>query len=227
MKRNANGFTLIELLMVLGVMSVLMGMLMPSVGAIREKAQRMATGQKLRQIGLAVSTYQSITGRSLVAADLGEWMAELASETGLREGKIYIHEEDALLAAVGESIPLVVVRPGSEGDWVPIDGFDRWPIGIAVASGVGPAVNPSSTPIVWTRGLQTNGRWAGFADSRPGVYGSEGGFIAFLDGHVEFYNDLNKEGGQLIHYTEGTPTGDIQEALPPGAVVYDFLGRVF
>ena len=110
--------------MVLGVMAILMGMLAPAVGMIREKAQRMATAQKLRQIGMAVATYQSLTGRSLAGSDLGDWMSRLAAETGVREGGLYIFKEDPLLSQQTESIPPVLVQPAENGDWEEIKGFE-------------------------------------------------------------------------------------------------------
>ena len=85
----------------------------------------------------------------------------------------------------------------------------------------------STTPIAWTRGLNANGVWQHFESSRPGVYGSEGGFIVFLDGHVEFFRNLTTDGGQLIDYIDGTRTSNIQDAVSPGARAYDFLGQVF
>lgn len=227
MEQKRSGFSLIELLMVLGVMTILMGMLIPSVGVVREKAQRMATGQKLRQIGIAVATYQSSTGRSLSGVDLGDWMARLASETGVRDGELYIFKEDPLLSQVTGEIPPVLVQPGANGRWEEVQGFEDWPIGVAVASGLNPMANASTTPVAWTRGLQPDGRWQGPDGNRPGIYGDDGGYIVFLDGHIEFHNDLSRDGGRLVHHQTGTPTADIREAIGPGAVVYDFLGKVF
>jgi len=227
MSKRHSGFSLIELLMVLGVMAILMGMLVPSVGIVREKAQRMATGQKLRQIGLAVATYQSVTGQSLKGSDLGDWMARLASETGVREGKLYIFEEDPLLAAAADSIPPVLVKPGKGGDWEEVEGFEDWPIGVAVVSGLNLMSNPSTTPVAWTRGLASSGKWQDYSGQRPGIYGSKGGFIVFLDGHVEYHTDLARGGGQLVDFSDGSRTADIRQAIGPGTTVFDFLGRVF
>ena len=226
MKKN-RGFSLIELLMGLGVMAILMGMLAPAVGVIREKAQRMATAQKRRQIGIAVATYQSLTGRSLAAADLGDWMSRLAAETGLRESEVFLFDEDPLMAQVTSAMPPVLVRPVGDGTWTEIAGFEDWPIGITVVSGLQPGANPSTTPVAWTRGLTTSGTWQHAGAARPGVYGSEGGYVVFLDGHVEFYRNLADQGGQLVHFTEGTPTGNIREAVNPGARAYDFLGQAW
>lgn len=225
--KTGRGFSLIELLMVLGVMAILMGMLAPAVGVIRQKAQRMATAQKMRQIGLAVATYRSLTGRSLVAADLGDWMARLASETGVRDGELYIFNEDPLLSLQTKSVPPVLVVPGDNGKWEEIDGFENWPIGVTVVSGLAMDANPSTTPIAWTRGLGTDGQWQHLSSSRPGVYGSEGGFIVFLDGRVEFFRNLGEDGGRLVHFEDGTRTSDIRDAVSPGARAFDFLGQVF
>lgn len=213
--------------MVLGVMSLLMGLLIPSVGVVREKAQRMATGQKLRQIGLAVATYHSATGRSLSAEDLAGWMRRLAEETGIRESKLYLFEEDPMVASLAEAPPPVLFERASSGQWAGVDRLEELPVGIAVASGVSPLSSPSTTPIAWTRGLGSDGRWEGFGSARAGVYGGEGGFIVFLDGHVEFHRDLGRDGGQLIRWGDGGRTADIREAIGPGTVVYDFQGRVF
>jgi prepilin-type N-terminal cleavage/methylation domain-containing protein len=227
MKDKQHGFSLIELLMVLGVMAILMGMLIPSVGVVRQKAQRMATGQKMRQIGLGVAAYQNITGQALKAGSLGGWIGELATETGIREGKLYLFEEDPMVAASIDSIPPVLVRKTGIANWTVIDGFETFPVGIVAASGVSPMSNPSTTPVAWTRGLTTDGYWMGHDSERAGIYGDEGGFIVFLDGHVEFFRNLEKDGGQLVSFKDGRRTSDIREALGPGVQAYDFLGRVF
>lgn len=213
--------------MVLGVMGLLMGMLIPSVGVVREKAQRMATGHKLRQIALAVATYHAATGRSLSADSLEDWMRKLAEETGVCEGELFVFEEDPLVAAIGDEIPPVLVKPSGAGSFEGVDSFSEWPIGIAVASGIRPVADPSTTPVAWTRGLTPEGTWLDHGGERAGVYGAEGGFIVFLDGHVRFYRDLREDGGRLVVYGEGTRTHDIRQALGPGTKAFDYRGPVF
>lgn len=219
-------FSLVELLVVLGVMSLLMGMLIPSVGLVREKAQRLATGHKLRQVALAVATYQTTTGRALAGRDLAGWLEELAQESGPLAAELFLFEEDPLMASLGRFPPTLLERR-SNGRWAVAADFASWPIGVAVASGIGPGCDPARTPVLWTRGLETHGRWRAFGQERAGIYGEAGGFVAFLDGHVAYYRDLADEGGQLQHFVTGARTANIVEALPPGARVYDYRGTVF
>lgn len=226
------GFSLVELLTVIAVIGILIAILVPVASNIMDNARRTAAASNLRQIALAYHSYsqEGSRPRSIDAASIHEWAGILAERAGLNSPDLYILGDDPLVERSDRQVPRNIATPpadGTAGRWVVSPEFDGFPLSVAVANRLASRANASTTPVVWTRGLGTNGRWAALDSANPGVYGDQGGHVAFLDGRVEFFRDLNEDGGQLLHFVTRQRTGNISEALNPGAQALDSNGQVF
>ena len=63
-------YTLIEILVVISIIGLLVALLLPAIGAAREAARRMDCSNRIRQVGIAMSNYESVY-RKLPSMRLG------------------------------------------------------------------------------------------------------------------------------------------------------------
>jgi len=70
---RGRGFTLIELLVVIAVIAVLVGLLLPALGAAREAARKARCGSNARQLSLACNSYADDTKVSCFIPTFFDW----------------------------------------------------------------------------------------------------------------------------------------------------------
>lgn len=230
-KSPRSGFTLIELLTVIAIIGILAAILIPAVGAVRKKASQATSSSNMRQIGLAYNNFSTSGGRTRTikqggydpatsprsASDMQEWALVLAQGAELTDASIYIIDSDPFLNSdqAPDVLPKIVGSRRSDGsfeentDWI---GAPEGIVGYAGVVGMSSNANASTTPLLWTKGLQTSGFW----EPTENPWGNDGGHILFMDGHVSFYDNV-AEPPQLVGNqasgNAGNSTQDINDAI--------------
>lgn len=218
LQKPSKAFTLLEILTVTAIFATLAAIFIPIAGKAMDSARKSAVANNLRQIALAYYSFLNTdnqTSSHTNSDSLHDWVALLAEKVDLNNPNLWIIKEDPLTQNTHPPTYIVSFNPQT-AHWDQNIAFKNSPLSITLVKGIPINASPSTTPIAWTRGLQSNGLWAS-----NGAYAEKGGFIAFLDGHVKWYSNLSDNGGLLTHYSTRKPTSNILEALPPHASVLD------
>ncbi len=238
------GFTLIELLTVISIIGILAAILIPTIAGAITKAKQMAAGSNATSIAKAYYAYttSSSNGKSImtpkmyngdansgVAKDIND-VAYILARTGLNDASLWFIQSDINLAG---AVPKSVIDTDISTAKGPATSFVQtkpkaWAFVTGVPNG---SPNPSTTPILWSYGLQHDGTWS----STKSPWQGKGGHIGYLDGHVEWVDgglSTAPGGSSLVTYVSNpnpnTATVDWKNAINSGganpSVVVNELG---
>ena len=224
---SAAAFTLIELLTVIAIIGILAAIVIPTVGTVREKAQRAVDSNSVREILKAAQIYagdnqdrlpdpQNIPNTTLTAPqNAWKWPGILAKNNILTDPTFWFAKNDP---AFNGNYPRFIINPTAQRNQL----YNEFTQGGRSPSwefvGGVKMSDPATTPVIYTRGLQSSGLWS----TTSGVYKDTGGFIAFLGGNVAFYPHTQNQSTTIISpFFSNNPTStsqtrpqDIRQAIP-------------
>ena len=219
MRHKISGFTIVELLSVLTMLAVFMGVLFPVGEKIIEKSRRAATASDLRQIALAYGAFLAENEDNWQAfakiTKIADFAKILAESNYITDAALYYTKTDPEIA--DKELPKTIGIRTDDGFTIDKT-FAAIPAHFVVITKISKNAPQATTPVAYTRGLNPqSGSW-----DKSGVYGQEGGYVAFLDGHVKFYKKV-----ELLKFNSGELTNSIKEAVNQTASAFDYNSKVW
>ena len=193
-QRQHNGFTLTELLVVISIIAILVGMLLPAIGMVRENARRSTCNNNIGQIAKATMSFESrkqrfpgyreqfarVPGTSVPAGanKQGTWMTAIMSD---------LDQQPVYKLWNNPQLPLIIDATTSpitaNGQLLPSFEFLRCASDVTIDDAIGPAVDIA-------KGYQTaNAQVPSFSS-----YAANAGFLPLSTDPIWIGNDSNGNG---------------------------------
>ena len=211
------GFTLIELLTVIAIIGILAAIIIPTVGTVREKAQRTVDASNLREIAKAAMIYAgdnndrlpdpaALQQQGLLTAPSAAylWPAILARNGMLSDPTFYFAKNDPLFN--GTYPDAIIAKTDATRSTLDATFTSNAALSWEFVGGLKMG-DPATTPIAFTRGLTASGTW----DAAHGVYHDKGGHVVFLGGNVVFYPDTIQK---FVSNSSGRLVNSVLQAIP-------------
>jgi prepilin-type N-terminal cleavage/methylation domain-containing protein len=181
-RRSTAAFTLIELLTVVAIIGILVGISIPAIGNARDRAQRVIDMNNIKQLVQSAIMYANDNKDKFptVAASTSaaQWGYLVASSSNINDPYIFIAKNDII--DITPPATIYKVENGSKSVDTAFTGLTD--LSVAVVAG-GKLGDSSTTPLVFTRGLNKSGTW----EPTKGVYKDDGGYIGFIGGNVSWF----------------------------------------
>lgn len=222
-RRTRSGFTLIELLTVIAIIGILAAIIIPTVGKVRESAQRTVDSNNLREIIKGAMIYattnndrlpnpQATAATVLTASSrVMIWPGLLAKYGIINDPAFYFSKSDAFYPT---TFPLSIISRTDTNKRTMEPGFISQTMSWEFVGGLA-MNNASTTPVAWTRGLMSNGNW----NINSGVYKDAGGYIGFLGGNVAWYTNISNP-QVLTSNNSNRKVTDIRQSVPTTCRIY-------
>ena len=223
-------FTLVEIIFVIAIIGILASFLLPGFSKMKREATKLQDVSNLKKIAEAWKSYSEKFGPIPVKTNNGfEFVHYLSGGSifgggwqggdhcFLNDPNAYVSTNDTYRSKIINGKTLISADIDSDCGYT--DCFTRVTNAITstgssvllsycTISGLYASVPPTTTPIGFTRGLMSNGKW----HTKYGLYGSEGGYVVFADGHVRWYD--GKRAARFLKWDQSGYTNDIREAVP-------------
>jgi prepilin-type processing-associated H-X9-DG protein len=232
--RSKASFSLAELTASVGIISILLTIVFAVTDILSERSQRAKGARNLRTIALAHAHFINDFGRAITYTDLSKMKggtgacdvnllaAFLAKYGYIKDVSIWAWDFDYLVKEYKKNKTLPTRMYDASTDHVASEFAGKQSGGTFPLSVVCCVVQnrgydysqllSSKFPCACSRGLYKDGKWRKQSDGDTGgVWSDRGGLIAFFDGHVEWYDNIENV---FSRFGTNTKTKVLCETLP-------------
>jgi len=230
-RRFKSAFTLIELLTVIAIIGILAAIFIPTIGSALDKAKRAVDAANLREIVKAATIYGQDNGGSLPDPTTGViatttlnanprallWPGIIAHNGILTDPKVYFSKLDPFFTGtyptsiINSTLALTASKTSLDSTFPSAGGAIAYEFVGGLTSSA-----PATTPVAYTRGLLTTGAWS----VTSGVYRDVGGYVGFIAGNVEFYNNTGSPVSVFTSNNSGRKVANIEQGIPTTAKLW-------